>query len=101
MARALEKVRSEILKGRRLSDSMMDDQVFPRLLVQMVKVGEEAGTLGEDLGAVADTYQAEVSRRVDTLVSLLEPGIMVVLGLIVAFIAVSVIMPIYSILGEI
>ena len=101
VAEALENVRGEILKGRRLSQPMTENQTFPRLLVQMIKVGEEAGTLDEDLKAVAESYEAEVDKRVNTLLSLLEPGLIVILGLIVAFIAVSVIMPVYSILGEI
>jgi len=101
VAKALEDVREEIMKGRRLSHPMAENHTFPRLLVQMVKVAEEAGTMDEDLKAVAETYEAEVNRRVNALVSLLEPGLMIVLGLIVAFIAVSVIMPIYSTLGQI
>ncbi len=101
MAEALDKVRGEILTGRRLSQSMTENQVFPRLLVQMIRVGEEAGTLDEDLKAIAETYEAEVDKRVNTLLSLMEPSLIVVLGLMVAFIAVSVIMPIYSIMGEI
>ena len=101
MTEALENVSGEILKGRRLSQPMTENLMFPRLLVQMVKVGEEAGTLGEDLKALAETYETEVDKRVNTVLSLMEPGLIVVLGLFVAFIAVSVIMPIYSILGEI
>lgn len=101
VAEALENVRKEILKGSRFSHPMAENHTFPRLLVQMVKVAEEAGTMDEDLKAVAETYEAEVDRRVNTIVSLLGPGLMIVLGLIVAFIAVSVIMPIYSALGQI
>ena len=101
VAEALDNLRGEILRGRRLSDSMTEHPVFPRLLVQMVKVGEEVGSLDEDLAAIAETYEADVDKRVNTLVALLEPGLMVVLGLVVAFIAVSVIIPIYSVLGEI
>lgn len=101
VAEALDSLRGEILKGRRLSDSMTQHPVFPRLLMQMVKVGEEVGSLDEDLAAIAETYEADVDKRVNTLVALLEPGLMVVLGLVVAFIAVSVIIPIYSVLGEI
>ena len=101
VAEALKKVREAILEGRRFSQPLSEDPVFPRLLVQMVAVGEEAGTLEDDLGAIAETYDAEVDKRVDTIVSLLEPGLMVVLGLIVAFVVMSVIMPMFSILGEI
>ena len=74
--------------------------MFPRLLVQLARVGEEAGNLEESLQAVGDTYEAEVDRRLKTIVSLIEPGIMLFAGLMVAFIAISVILPTYSILGE-
>lgn len=98
---AVEDIQGEILKGGGLSRSMTANELFPPLLVQMVKVGEEAGTLSADLMAVADSYEQEVDERVNSLLSILEPGLLVVLGLFVAFIAISVIMPIYSIMGSI
>ena len=101
VAEALGNVRDEILKGRRLSDAMTENQVFPRVLVQVVKVGEEAGTLDEDLKVIAETYEADLDRGVNTLVSLLGPVFALIIGSIVMFIAVSVIMPIYSLWGEI
>ena len=101
VSEALENVQGEVLKGRGLSQPMSENQVFPPILVQMVKVGEEAGTLDEDLKAVAETYEAEVESKVNIFVSLLGPTLTIILGLIVAFIAVSMIMPIYSIWGQI
>lgn len=101
VAEAVDTVRGEILRGRGLAQSMAENQIFPRLLVQMVKVGEETGTLDEDLKAIAETYEADVDGRVNMLLTLLEPSLIVVLGLIVGFIAVSIIMPIYFVLGEV
>jgi len=98
---ALKKVSGSIQEGRGFSHPLSEDPVFPPLLVQMVAVGEEAGTLDDDLAAIAEIYDAEVDKRVDTIVSLLEPGLMVVLGLIVAFVVMAVILPTFSILGEI
>jgi len=98
---ALEDIRRGILEGRGLSRSMTANELFPPLLVQMVKVGEQAGTLSADLMAVADSYEQEVDERVNTLMALLEPCLLVGLGLLVAFLAVSIIMPIYSIMGSI
>ena len=98
---AVEDVRTEILKGRGLFHPLAANELFPPLLVQMVKVGEQAGTLSADLMAIADSYEQEVDERVNSLLSMLEPCLLVVLGLIVAFIAVSIIMPIYSIMGSI
>ena len=98
---ALENVRRDVLKGRRLSTSLTARELFPGLLVQMVKVGEQAGTLSVDLLTVADSYEQELDERVNALLHLLEPCLIVVFGVIVAFIAISVILPIYSIMGAI
>ena len=101
VAQAIENARDEVLKGRWLSETLKETRLFPRPLVQMVKVGEEAGTLGDDLGTFAEMYEAEVDIRVNTLVSVLGPGIMLFLGVFVAFVALSMIMPMYSVLGQI
>jgi len=99
--KALEDVRTQILEGRGLFQSMAPNALFPPLLVQMARVGEEVGTLTKDLTTVADLYEQEVDERVDLLLSMLQPLSILILGLIVAFIAVSVIVPIYSIMGSI
>jgi len=99
--KALEDIRTQILEGRGLFQSMAPNELFPPLLVQMVKVGEEVGTLTMDLTTVAELYEQEVDERVDLVLSMLQPLSILILGLIVAFIAVSVIMPIYSIMGSI
>ena len=70
---------------------------FPPLLSQMVAVGERSGTLPEALGYVADLYGGEVDERTKILSALVEPVLMVCMGLLVGFIAVSIITPIYGI----
>ena len=76
------------------------DQV-PGILVQMIKVGEETGALGDILKTLADFYKREVDDAVDTLVGLVEPVMIVVLGLGVGLLLVSVLMPIYNLAGSI
>lgn len=76
------------------------DQV-PNILVQMIKVGEETGALGDILKTLADFYKREVDDAVDTLVGLIEPIMIVVLGLGVGLLLVAVLMPIYNIAGNI
>ncbi len=98
---AWEDVRGDILKGRGLSGSMTANGLFSPFLVQVVKIGEQAGTLSEDLTAVAESYEQEVDERVNKLVSMLGPFLLLVIGLIVAFIGISIIMPIYSIMGSV
>jgi type IV pilus assembly protein PilC len=74
--------------------------LFPRLLVEMVSVGEKTGNLDSTLATLGDYYEQRVDQRVNTLVSMIEPALTVGMGLIVAFIALSMITPLYSILGS-
>lgn len=101
MIDVLESVRNEVLKGRGLSQILSENPIFPRPLIQMVRVGEQASTLGADLGTISALYEAEIDKRINTIVAVLGPGIMLFLGVFVAFIAVSMVMPIYTFLGQI
>lgn len=74
---------------------------MPGIMVQMVKVGEETGSLGQILKTLGDFYKREVDNAVDTLVGLIEPVMIVFLGLAVGILLVSVLMPIYSMVGSI
>ena len=74
---------------------------MPGIMVQMVKVGEETGSLGSILKTLADFYKREVDDAVDTLVGLIEPIMIVVLGLGVGILLVSILMPIYNLAGGI
>ena len=98
---ALDEVRREMVKGQGLYRPMAANELFPRLLVQIVRVGEEAGTLSDDLAVVTEFYTQEIDERISSLLTLMEPCIFLVLGLVVAFIAVSVIMPIYTVMGAV
>jgi type IV pilus assembly protein PilC len=77
-----------------------EDEV-PGIMVQMIKIGEETGSLGQILKTLADFYKREVDDAVDTLVGLIEPIMIVVLGLGVGLLLVSVLMPIYNLAGGI
>lgn len=101
IAGALETLRRESLQGRGLSEPIMRTGVFPRMLSQMVRVGEETGTLDANLKTLASFYDEEVDRSVKRVTGLLEPGLIIFVGLIVGFVAVSVIMPMYSLLQNI
>jgi len=91
---ALDSVRG----GKSLSDSFMPYQAeIPGIMVQMVKVGEETGDLGGILKTLAKFYQREVMQAVDTLVDLIEPIMIVALGLGVGFLLASVLIPIYNV----
>lgn len=83
--------------GSSLSQSLSQYEEIPGMLVQMIRVGEESGELGSILGTMAHFYQREVINAVDTLVSLIEPVMIVFLGLGVGVLLASVLIPIYDI----
>jgi type IV pilus assembly protein PilC len=87
--------------GRPLSDAFATYPEVPGIVVQMVKIGEETGELGSILDTLAKFYQREVVNAVDTLVDLIEPVMIVALGLGVAFLLASVLIPIYNISSSI
>ena len=98
---ALGEVREKLVQGQGLSQSMAAIAVFPQLLVEMVIVGETTGTLDTTLATMADLYEQRAEQRVQALISMIEPALIVVVGLVVAFMAVSIITPLYSILRTI
>ena len=83
--------------GSSFSQSLSQYEEMPGMLIQMIRVGEESGELGSILGTMAHFYQREVINAVDTLVSLIEPVMIVILGLGVGILLASVLIPIYDI----
>lgn len=95
--RELEKVPENLVQGYGLSGSMKNSNLFPSMLIQMVMTGEETNTLESSFKALAEHYAYEFNQSLSTFISLLEPILMLIIGLIIGFIAVSAMMPIYSI----
>jgi type IV pilus assembly protein PilC len=89
-------IREEVSTGQRLARSMEMTELFPNMVVQMVAVGEESGSLDEMAAKVADFYEAEVDAAVDNLSSLLEPAIMAILGILVGGLVVAMYLPIFK-----
>ncbi|MEX2247765.1 MAG: type II secretion system F family protein [Dehalococcoidia bacterium] len=100
LRRAVEGVRQLLLDGEGLSGPMARAGCYPHMLVQMVAVGEESGTLEGNLQITAEFYAREVDRRVDGLTAMLTPALTLIVGGIVAFIALSLIMPMYQLIGN-
>jgi type IV pilus assembly protein PilC len=98
---ALEGVREELLRGEGLSKPLANAKLFPAMLVQMVEVGEETGTLDTNLQTMAEFYAREVDERVNTLTGMIQPALTLGVGAVVAFIAVSLIMPMYGMMQSI
>jgi len=90
------KIRDEVSQGTQLQTSMRNTGLFPNMAIQMVSIGEEAGSLDNMLAKVADFYETEVDNAVDALTSLLEPLIMSVLGVLVGGLIIAMYLPIFK-----
>jgi len=93
---AVNKMRDEVATGQRLQRSMENTGLFPNMVNQMIAVGEESGSLDEMSGKVATFYEAEVDNAVDAMSSLLEPLIMLVLGVLVGGLVIAMYLPIFK-----
>jgi len=89
-------MRDEVSTGQQLQLTMRQSGIFPNMVVQMVAIGEESGSLDSMLSKVADFYEEEVDNAVDSLSSLLEPMIMAVLGVIVGGLIIAMYLPIFK-----
>jgi general secretion pathway protein F len=97
MANAVNEVADNLKAGEGLAEPLMEAGSFPRLAVHMIRVGEETGQLQDMLLQVADTYDGEVQSTVARLLSLLEPALILGLGIIIAGIIMSILVAILSI----
>jgi len=93
---ATKKVQSEVSTGSSLTSAMAGTEVFPNMVIQMVTIGEEAGSLDAMLSKVADFYEQEVDDSVEALSSLMEPMIMVVLGTLIGGLVIAMYLPIFK-----
>ncbi len=93
---ALMNARVSISGGKTISEPLAKCNVFPKMVTHMIAVGESTGALDAMLGKIADFYEDEVDQAVETLTSLLEPIMMVVLGTIIGFIVVAMYLPIFT-----
>jgi len=93
---ATQKIRAEVSTGTALTVAMQNSGRFPNMVVQMTAIGEESGSLDAMLGKVADFYEAEVDDAVAALSSLMEPVIMVVLGVLIGGMVIAMYLPIFK-----
>jgi type IV pilus assembly protein PilC len=97
---ATKRIQQEVSTGTNLTLSMQNANVFPNMVLQMASIGEESGALDSMLGKAADIYEREVDDAVDSLASLMEPLIMVILGTIIGGLVVAMYLPIFK-LGQV
>jgi type IV pilus assembly protein PilC len=93
---ATKKIQTEVSTGTSLTNAMINSNVFPNMVTQMVAIGEESGALDQMLGKVADFYEAEVDEAVASLSSLMEPLIMAILGVLIGGLVVAMYLPIFK-----
>jgi len=96
---ATQEIRRKVSTGTSLTVAMQESNVFPSMVVQMVSIGEESGALDSMLGKVADFFEAEVDDAVEALSSLMEPMIMVILGVLIGGMVIAMYLPIFK-LGQ-
>jgi type IV pilus assembly protein PilC len=99
-SQATKQIQTEVNVGTSLAQSMQNTGVFPNMAVQMTSIGEESGALDSMLSKVADYFEREVDEAVDTIASLIEPFVMVILGVLVGGIVIAVYLPIFK-LGQV
>ncbi len=100
-SQAVVLVARRVEKGITMGDAMEASEIFPPLVIEMVKIGEQTGKLDESLLKASEYYEREVDQTVKTLSTLLEPIIMVILALGVGFLIFSIITPIYNLITSI
>jgi len=93
---AVLRMKDEVSTGQRLQQAMENTDLFPNMVIQMIAVGEESGSLDEMSAKVADFYEEDVDNAVDNLSSLLEPMIMAILGVLVGGLVVAMYLPIFK-----
>ena len=98
--RSILELRDKLIQGQGLSQPMAQDSIFPRLLTEMVLIGEQTGTLDASLNTLATYYEQRVDQRINNLTSLVEPALTTVIGAVVVFIALAMILPLQSLMSQ-
>ncbi len=99
--REVEDVHDRVSEGGSISDGLRDAEHFPTLIVNIFEVGEESGKLGEVTKRLADAYDVEVDRAVKALTSLMEPVIIVVMGIVVGFLVIAMLLPMLTLSSQV
>jgi len=100
LAAAYDRVKQDMLRGEGISRPMSQNSLFLPMMVQMMRVGEESGTLDVTLMAVAQSYETEVADKTKTLIDAIQPAMTIFIGLVVGLIALSMVSAMYSVYGQ-
>jgi type IV pilus assembly protein PilC len=94
--KALLKIRDNVMRGESLYSSMVESNMFPPMLYSMIKIGEETGSLDDILNKTADFYDDELEAIIQASVSMLEPLLIVIMGLLIGFMVASIMIPMFD-----
>lgn len=97
LAETLQETEEQLKQGKHMSDALMSKEIFPKMALQMIKMGEETGRLEEMLLRVANIYDKQLRTAIARLLALLEPALIITLGLMIAGIIVSILLAILSV----
>lgn len=100
VANSINKATEQVKGGKALSDSLKGDPHFLPLVPDMIHIGEQAGALQDMLGKVADYYEKQVDEQIKAISTIVEPALMIVVGVIALIIVAAVLLPIYSLAGK-
>lgn len=101
LIQAIDNTRASIREGNKLSAPLVASGLFPTMVTQMIDIGEESGRLSEMLVKVGDFYDSEVETTVKGLTSMIEPALIIFMGVVVGFIAISVMTPIFTLVNNV
>ena len=101
LTKAIQETKTALREGSRLSPPLVKSGLFPPMVTHMIDIGEETGRMSEMLVKVAEFYEQEVDATVKALTSLIEPILIVFLGVIVGCIVISIMGPMFSIINQI
>jgi type IV pilus assembly protein PilC len=96
LKKGLDKSKRMVKEGQTLSSSLQSTNIFPGLAIDMIEVGESTGALPQMLASVAEFYEDDVQTRMTAVLALIEPSIMIFMGIFVAFVLVALYLPIFS-----
>jgi type IV pilus assembly protein PilC len=99
--RSLDSVNESMLEGQGIAGPLARTALFPATAVQMLRVGEETGTLDNQLEVTAQYYETELDYKIKKLTALFEPAVIVVMGLIVGFVAVALVSAMYGVFNQV
>jgi type II secretory pathway component PulF len=98
---AVSKTREAVTDGKTLAQPMVKSKVFPQLMIDLVRIGEETGDVPGALNNLADTYEGELQIGLRLMTQLIEPVLIVVMGIVVAFLLLSIFLPLFKLISSI